>query len=90
VVAILTVAVVPRAARDHVGPWAEGVLTVRVTRPPAEGEANTAVLAEVARALDVAPSRIQLVAGKRSRRKRLRIDGLEQAELRARLMGLAD
>ena len=87
---MLTVVVVPRAARDHVGPWSEGVLKVRVSRPPTDGEANTAVLAAVARAIDVAPSRIELVSGRRSRRKRLQIDGLEQAELRTRLMGLAD
>ena len=87
---MLTVVVVPRASSDHVGPWSEGVLKVRVTRPPAEGEANAAVVAAVARALQVAPGRIELLAGRRARRKRLRIDGLEQSELHTRLMGLAD
>jgi uncharacterized protein YggU (UPF0235/DUF167 family) len=87
---MLTVMVVSRAGADHVGPWSEGVLKVRVTRPPADGEANAAVIAAVARALHIAPSRIELVAGRRSRRKRLRIDGLDQPELRARMVGLRD
>lgn len=87
---MLTVLVVPRASRDQVGPWSEGVLKVRVSRPPADGEANSAVIGAVAQALEVAPTRIKLVAGTRSRRKRLQIDGLDQAELRTRLTGLAD
>jgi uncharacterized protein YggU (UPF0235/DUF167 family) len=89
-VAMLDVAVVPRATAERVGPWSEGVLKVRVTRPPSEGEANVAVVAAVAHALELAPSRLEVVAGRRSRRKRLRIDGIDRAELLARLAALAD
>jgi uncharacterized protein len=89
-VAILDVAVVPRARAERVGPWSEGVLKVRVTRPPSDGEANAAVVAAVARALELASSRLEVVAGKRSRRKRLRVDGIDRGELLARLATLAD
>ena len=81
----LHVAVVPRAAFDAVGPYVEGTLRVRVTRPPADGEANQALIRLVARALDVAPSTLELVAGLRSRRKRIRVSGLDEGELRRRL-----
>ena len=87
---MLSIVVVPRATTEHVGPWSEGVLKVRVMRPPADGEANAAVVAAVAGALRVAPSRVEVVAGRRSRRKRLRIDGLDEGELRVRLAGLPD
>lgn len=81
----LNVRVVPRAAADRVGPFADGVLAVRTTRPPTDGEANHRVVRLVARALDVAPSGVQLVSGARSRTKRLRIASLDDAELERRL-----
>ena len=56
-----------------------------MARPPADGEANRAVLKLVAHALGLAPSRLALVAGERGRRKRLRVDGIEAAELARRL-----
>lgn len=81
----LELAVVPRSAADRVGPYADGILRVRVTRPPADGEANRAVLRLVARALELAPGRVTLVAGSRARRKRVRIEGIEDGELQRRL-----
>ena len=81
--------VTPGASRDGVGPFEDGALRVRITRPPADGEANRAALRLVARALGVRPGRLAIVAGERSRRKRVRIDSLEPTELerRLRLMG---
>jgi uncharacterized protein len=86
----LQLVVTPRAASDGVGPWRDGVLRVRVTRPPADGEANRAVLRLVARALDVPASRLELVQGATGRHKRVRIDGLAADELDRRLADLAD
>jgi uncharacterized protein len=84
----LEIAVTPRASADRVGPFVDGILKVRVTRPPADGDANRVVLRLVARALDVAPTRISIVAGVRGRRKRLRIEGLDAPELDRRLNAL--
>ena len=84
----LDVAVIPRAASDAVGPFVDGTLRVRVTRPPADGEANRAVLRLVARALDIAPSRLELVAGARGRRNRIRVIGLDEAQLLRRLQSI--
>lgn len=86
----LSVRVTARAEADRVGPYASEVLHVRVTRPPADGEANRAVLVAVARALGVPRSRVTLIAGDRSRNKRFAIDGLSTADLRARLTALGD
>ena len=84
----LELAVAPRSAADRIGPYEAGVFHVRVTRPPADGEANRAVLRLVAGALDLSPSRVVLVAGTRARRKRVRVDGIDDAELACRLAGL--
>jgi uncharacterized protein len=82
------IAVTPRASADRVGPFVDGVLRVRVTRPPVDGDANRAVLRLVARALGLAPGRLSIVAGARGRRKRVRIEGLGAAELDRRLAAL--
>ena len=46
---------------------------VKVRAKPQEGAANTAVIQLVARALDLAPSRVELLRGATSRDKLLRI-----------------
>lgn len=82
--------VTPRAAGDRVGPYLDQVLAVRVTRPPADGEANRAVTRLLASALGVPPSALVLLAGERARHKRYAIHGLSAAELEARLAALGD
>jgi uncharacterized protein YggU (UPF0235/DUF167 family) len=52
---------------------ADGVFRVRVTAAPEGGEANRAVIALLAEALGVAPSRIALVRGAASRDKLFRV-----------------
>jgi uncharacterized protein len=86
----LQLAVVPRASAERVGPYVDGALRVRVTRPPADGEANRAVLRLVAAALGVPAGRVVLIGGQRGRRKWVEIGGLSEAELARRLTGLAD
>ena len=88
--AVLTVVVVPRASREAVGPWRDGELRVRVTPPPADGEANRAVIRAVARSLRVPNGSVDVVSGTRTRRKRLEIRGLTDDELERRLASLAD
>jgi uncharacterized protein YggU (UPF0235/DUF167 family) len=87
-VSVLEVAVVPRASANRVGPYENGILRVRVVRPPADGEANRAVIRLVAAALGLAPSGLELIAGRSARRKRLRVDGLNADELERRLRAL--
>jgi uncharacterized protein YggU (UPF0235/DUF167 family) len=82
--------VTPRAASDRVGPFTDGVLSVRVTRPAAGGEANRAALRVVARALDLPVSALQLTAGGAARHKRLLVEGLDSAEMLRRLERLRD
>ncbi|MFL6652511.1 MAG: DUF167 domain-containing protein [Sulfurifustaceae bacterium] len=81
----LAVKVIPKAARDGVAGWMSDVLKVRVTAAPERGKANTAVLGMIAAALRVPRDSVRLIAGAASERKLLEIDGLTDAELRARL-----
>jgi len=86
----LAVRVTARAAADRVGPAVDGELIVRVTRPPAGGEANEAVRRLVAAAIGLPVSSLVLVAGGRSRHKRFSVDGISERELAARLERLQD
>ena len=83
--ALLHLRVQPRASRDEILGWQDGVLRVRVAAPPVEGEANAAVVALVARALRIAPSTVRVVGGERGRDKRVRVAGLTDADVRTRL-----
>ena len=83
--ATLSVRLTPRASRDAVALLADGSLAVRVTAPPVDGDANAALIKVVAKALGVAPSRVRLARGQRSRTKVLRVDGLTDSDVRARL-----
>ena len=67
--------VAPRASRARIGPLVGGRLKVSVTAPPVEGKANAAVIAELARALDVPKRAIEIVAGGRGKRKTVRVEG---------------
>jgi uncharacterized protein (TIGR00251 family) len=82
---ILRIRAQPRAARDEVVGWQAGVLRVRVTAPPVEGEANRALVIVLARALGVRPSAVSMVRGERGRDKLVRVDGLSPVEIEARL-----
>ena len=82
---LLHVRVQPRARSNEVVGWQGDALRVRVTAPPAHGEANRAVTDLLAEALGVAASRIALVRGAASRDKLFRIERLSLGDVRARL-----
>lgn len=81
----LPVRVTPRASRDSVeGFDAEGVLRLRVTAPPAGGEANAAVVKLLSRALGLPSRDVVLVSGGTARQKLFEVP-LSEAEARLRL-----
>ncbi len=82
---LISVRVTPRASRDELLGWQDGVLRVRLRAPPVEGRANEALVRLLSGRLDVASSRIEVVSGGTARTKRLRIEGLTEDEVRSRL-----
>ena len=62
-------------------------LKVWVTAPPERGKANVAVQAVLADALGVSRESIRLVAGLKSSRKVVEVEGLAAAEVHHRLPG---
>jgi uncharacterized protein (TIGR00251 family) len=84
--ATLSVRVQPRASRNEVAGLEGDTLKIRLTAPPVDGEANDACLAFLAKLLDLSPSRLAIIQGARSRTKLIRITGLTQDEVHARLL----
>ena len=83
----LEIKVQTKASRAGLGPAGADGLKVAVNEAPEKGRANAAVAKLVAEALRVAPSRVEVVAGGKSRRKRLLIRGVRAEELR-KAMGI--
>ena len=84
----IKVKVKPRGSRDQLLGVRGGVLEAKVTAPPVDGRANKALCKLIAKRVGVAPSRVSVVLGTKSREKVVRVDGLEKAEIDAALAGL--
>ena len=63
-----------------------GAVVIRVTAPPVDGKANDALCRLVAKAVGVAPSSVSVVRGHTSRDKVVRVEGVDDAALRAALV----
>jgi uncharacterized protein (TIGR00251 family) len=82
---VLSVIVIARAARPSIEQLTDGAIQVRVAAPPVDGAANAALLRFLAGVLDVPRSRLEIVSGASSRRKRITVSGLTPDELETRL-----
>jgi uncharacterized protein len=84
-VARVEVTVSPGAARSElVGRHGDG-WKARVAAPPERGKANNALEELLADALGVPRERVEVVAGRSSRRKVVEVEGLEAPEVVRRL-----
>ena len=82
---LLRLHVQPGAGRSAVVGRHGDALKVRVAAPPTGGRANDAVLEMLATTLGAKPADVELVGGASSRTKRIRVKGVEVADLERRL-----
>ena len=78
--------VTPRGGRDAIEGWAvdaagRPLLKLRVSAAAADGAANAAVTALVAKALGVPRSAVRIASGETARIKRLEIAGADEADI---------
>jgi len=83
----IDVRVIPRAAKSGMAGERNGRLLVRLSAPPVEGAANQALIELFSEILGRPRRAIRIVAGEKSRSKRIAVDGLTAAEARSRLTG---
>jgi len=80
---VFAVRVTPRASRDAIEGEHQGALKVRLTAPPVEDRANEALRRLLAKRLNVPVSAVNIVAGGKSRTKRVEIAGVSEAQIKA-------
>jgi uncharacterized protein (TIGR00251 family) len=81
----VTVRLTPRASREEIVGPRGAALAVKVNAPPVDDRANAALRKLVAKALGIAPNRVQVVHGHKSQNKLLRLEGVGAAEAAERL-----
>jgi uncharacterized protein (TIGR00251 family) len=66
----------PRGRRDELFGFRDGVLQARVTAAPVDGRANRALCRLIAKQVGVAPSRVTVIRGAKSRDKVVIVEGV--------------
>jgi uncharacterized protein (TIGR00251 family) len=79
----IEVVVVPRASRTQLVGVHDGRLKVQLSAPPVEGEANRALIELFADLLGIKKSAIAILSGQTGKRKRVRVEGVDAARVRA-------
>lgn len=86
--AVVAVRVKPRARQTGIVGRHAGGIKVAVHAAPERGRANDELVAVLAMALGVDRAAVEIVAGTTSQDKKVRVHGLDAAELRRRLDAL--
>ena len=83
--AVLTLRIIPRAAKNSIqGPHGDA-LKVRLCAPPVDGAANTALIKFLSDTLSIPRARVQLLSGQTSRSKRVLLTGAKSNDIRGKL-----
>ena len=84
---VFAVRVTPRASRDAIAGEHHGALKLRLNAPPVDDRANDALRRLLAERLKAPVSAVRIVAGEKSRTKRVEIAGATRAQILALLTG---
>jgi uncharacterized protein (TIGR00251 family) len=75
------VQVQPRASRDAIEGEHGDALKIRLTAPPVDDRANEALVQLLAERLNVSRTAVRIVAGEKSRRKRVVVAGVKREQV---------
>lgn len=85
--AALAIRVTPRASRNQIVEiLADGTLKIRLTAPPVEGKANEELIRFLSKVLDVAASRIEIVAGATGRDKLVTVLNMDAESVHKKIL----
>ena len=73
----------PKSRKEGIAGVHDGALRIAITAAPEKGRANDAIVKVLSELLNVPTKAITIVSGQTSRRKRIRIDGVEADALLA-------
>lgn len=85
--AAIAVRVTPRASKNQiVGALSDGTIKIRITAAPTEGQANEELVKFLSDVLDVAKSRIEIVAGMTGRDKLVSVLDIDAETLHKKIV----
>lgn len=79
---ILRLHIQPGAKKTGIAGLHGEALKIRLAAPPVDGKANACLIGFLADRFDVAKAAVELLSGESSRAKRVRIVGVDQAQVR--------
>ena len=79
----------PRGGCNELLGIRDGVVQARVSAPPVDGKANKALCRLIAKRAGIAPSRVSIVRGEKSRDKLVRVEGFDAEILLGALVDLS-
>ena len=81
---ILKVHVTPRGSKNEVIGFRGDILCVKITAPPVDGAANSALIKFLADYLGIRKNQIALISGEKSREKSFEIIGMTMEDIKNR------
>ena len=82
---LLSLKVIPRAARNEIADALGDELKIKVTAPPVDSAANRAVVELIADTLKISKSNVALIRGETSRHKVILLKGLSPEQVASAL-----
>lgn len=83
----LAIRVTPRAKKSEITKVLEdGTIKIRLTSPPVGGKANLALIEFLSKILEVPKSKIEIVAGQKSRKKLVSVMNLDADSANQRIL----
>ncbi|HUF02615.1 MAG TPA: DUF167 domain-containing protein [Aridibacter sp.] len=76
----IKVLAVPRASKTEIKGEHDGFLRIRLAAPPVKGAANDELVAFFAKLLNLPKSAVEIASGGASRRKTVRVSGIDEAK----------
>jgi len=79
--ALIRVKVIPRSSRTEIAGKEKDIYRVKITDPPVEGKANKGLIKLLSERLGVPRGSVEIVSGKTSKLKMIRLRGLTTADI---------
>ena len=83
----IKIKLLPRSSKNQVMDKENEIYRIKVTSPPIDGKANKALINLLSKQMRIAKGSIEIISGKTSKNKRVRIKGLTKVEITQRMEG---
>ncbi|MFC1892128.1 DUF167 domain-containing protein [Thermodesulfobacteriota bacterium] len=83
----ISIKLLPRSSKNQIIIKANDVYRIKVTSPPIDGKANKALINILSKQLGIAKGNIEIISGRTSKNKRVRVKGLTKVEITQRMGG---